>query len=227
MVYLVLFSLILGYVLAFPLSFTDPWLKWGKYAGFAFILLAFNLIAKKLSAYALDCYVEQDAWSWQRYWLYESAYWKRPVPMWLLWPIALIWITLGAVKWLAITTFEVIPLQTRIKRRWSELTEWDISVIAASGIAANLLIAVAAAFFGYTEFSTIAIWFVFFNMLPLPAYDGGKILFGSKVFYSFIFIISILSLVLLHFQNPLTIFLSTGLFTLIVIVIYFSLKWKE
>ena len=224
--YLILFSLILGYVLAFPLTFTDPWLKWGMYAGFAFILLAVNLLAKKLSAYVLDCYVEQEPWTWQRYWLYESAYWRRPVPVWLLWPIAIIWATLGRVKWLAITTFDVIPLQTKIRRRWSELTEWDIAVIAASGIAANLLVAVVAALLGYPEFAEISMLFVFFNMLPLPAYDGGKILFGSKLFFSFVFIISIINLVLIYLKNPITTWISFCLLLLILIVIFFSLREK-
>ncbi|MBI5149027.1 hypothetical protein HZA33_05080 [Candidatus Pacearchaeota archaeon] len=222
--YIILFSLILGYILAFPLSMADPWSKWAVYAGFAFILLAANLIAKKLSAYVLDCYVDLEPWNWQRYWLYESAYWRRPVPMWLIWPIALVWVTLGAVKWLAITTFEVVPLASKVRRRFSELTEWDIAVIAATGIAANLVLAVLAAFLGYPEFAKIAMLFIFFNMLPLPAYDGGKILFGSKLFFSFIFIITIINTILIYLQNTLTTWISFGLLILILIVIFFSLR---
>lgn len=220
--YLILFALVIGFVLAFPLS--NEYSGWLKYGVIAFVILGINLLIKKAAASKLDCNIEYTPWVWQRYWLYERSYFKFPIPMWLIWPIALVWLTVGKIKWLAVSSFDVTARTSRTARRYAEVTEWDIAVIAAAGLAINIFIAIVAEFLGYHEFALLNMWFVFFNVLPLPAYDGGKILFGEKLFFIFIFTFIIIMLILMHIATLLTTIISAIMLAIIAVFIFYGLR---
>lgn len=224
-VYIILASAVMGYVIAFSQM---SWEMWLRYSLIGFLVLIINVIAKKIAGYKLGCEVEIQPWTTQRYWFYESAYLKRyHFPMWLLWPVFIVWVSMGYVWWLVVTTFEVYATRKRVGRKFAELTEWDIALISAAGIITNLIVAIVSASLGHEKFALINLWFVFFNLLPFPAYDGGKIFFGEMLFYAFIATFSIVVIILLHITvNPLIVSVSSLLAGIIAIFVFYSIFEK-
>lgn len=226
-VYILIASAVLGYVIAFSQMGWDTWLR---YSIIGFIVLFANVVAKKAAAYKLGCEAEIQPWQIERYNFYESAHLRYPLPMWVIWPIFVVWMSLGAVWWLVVTTFEVYGTRSRVTRKFAELTEWDVALISAAGITVNLIMAVIAASLGYQKFAFINLWFVFFNMLPFPTYDGGRIFFGEMLFYVFLATLSLMVIILLHIPiiatNALTVVISSVLVGIIAIFVFYSIFEK-
>ncbi len=217
--HILLASAVIGYVVAFA---NITWNSWFVYSGFAFLMLLANVLAKKLAAYKMGCDVQIVPWTIKRYWVYESAYFHGfSLPAWLLWPIALAWLSMGRVWWLVVSTFEVSATRSRIGRKFAELTEGDIALIAAAGICINLALALISAYLGFKEFMFMNLWFVFFNMLPFPAYDGGRILFGDMFFYLFFLVFSMAIIILLHIITSIGMILISALILAVILVLVF------
>lgn len=92
---------------------------------------------------------------------------------------------------MASLVFDVKPRVYRSAKRFglytfSDVTEYHLGLIAASGIALNLILAVVGYFLGFALFARLNIYFAFFNILPIADLDGSKILFGSKILWSFL-----------------------------------------
>lgn len=165
----------------------------------AAIILGLNLLAKKLVAYYYECEIEQGIWFFQRYGIYERSYFKDKIPIGLLLPIAVVFFTLGAVKMLVMTQFEISAARQRAAKRhglyrFSELTEFHIGVVAASGIAILLVSAVLAYIFGFGEYAKYAIYFSVWNMIPFSNLDGTKLFFGSRILYILLGVITLIFL---------------------------------
>lgn len=220
--FILLASCVLGYVIAFPVSSYNAWLK---FSAVALSILLLNILAKKIIAYKFGCELEVKPWNIERYGFDRASYFKWPLPAWLVWPIAVVWLSLGSIWWLVATTFDVYATTRRAGRKFAEVTEWDIALIAAFGIVMNLVAAIVASALGYQQFAFISLWFVFFNMLPFPAYDGGRIFFGGKIFWIFMFTLSLTILILLHVAaNTFTTVITALLTAIIAAVLFYSLK---
>lgn len=155
------------------------------------VLLAVNIVAKKIMAYYLESEAEIRLWEVQRYGFKPSRYFKKPFPAGALFPIVSSLLSMGYVVWLASLVFEVKAKVYRAAKRhglysFSEMTEYHIGLIAAAGIFANLIIAVVGYLINQPEFAKLNIFFAFFNMLPLSDLDGNKIFFGSLILWSFL-----------------------------------------
>jgi Zn-dependent protease len=164
-----------------------------------FLVLIFNIAAKKIAAFYLDSEIEIKPWQIERYGYKKHQYFKRPLPAGIFLPILVSLISLGNVFWLASMIFDVKPKKYRAAKRhglysFSEMTEDHIGLIAAAGVFTNLVLAVISYFLGFVIFSKINIYFAFFNMLPLSDLDGNKIFFGNLVLWSFLAILSIIGL---------------------------------
>ena len=93
--------------------------------------------------------------------------------------------------WLASLAFEIKPKVYRAAKRhglysFSEVTEFQIGLIAAAGVLINLIFAVVGYLAGFPMFAKLNVWLAFFNMIPLSNLDGNKIFFGSLVIWSFL-----------------------------------------
>ncbi|MFH0831945.1 MAG: hypothetical protein V1886_03740 [archaeon] len=220
--FILLAAAVLGYVTSFPMLFYSTWLK---FSAIALGILLVNILAKKALAYKLGCVLEIKPWTFERYGFGRAQYFGVPIPAWLLWPVLVVWASLGNVWWLVVSTFEVHATMRRVGRKFAEVTEWDISLIAALGIIANIIAAVIAYSLGYQQISFMSMWFVFFNMLPFPAYDGGRIFFGSRIFWVFMSSLSLAVLILLHIEASATITIITAVVSAIIAaVIFYSVK---
>ena len=167
-----------------------------------FIILLINITAKKIAAYYLESKIEIQPWEISRYGFKPKSYFKKPLPAWLLVPLILAVVSGGYITWLASLIFEPKPNPHRTAKRhglysFSEMSEYDIGLIAAIGISANLLFVIVGYLINLpTEMSfvSLSIWFTFFNMLPISNLDGNKILFGSKIIWSVLAIIVLIAI---------------------------------
>ncbi len=153
------------------------------------IIIIFYIGAKKLTAYYYESEEETKIWTFQRYGLREKSYFKTPIPIGLILPVLLSLITLGYVNWFAVTESDVRPLPTRVVKRhdyysFSEMTEFHLGLISASGIISCLFLSVLAYIFNIPELARLSIYFACFNILPLGKLDGTRIFFGHRVLWA-------------------------------------------
>ena len=147
-----------------------------------------NIIAKKTMSYYLDSKIEMKLWEIERYGFKARSHFQKPFPAGAFFPIITSILTLGYFKWLASLVFEVKPKLYKAAKRhglyaFSEMTEFQIGLIAASGIIANLIFSIIGYFFGLPDFARLNIYYAFFNMIPISDLDGNKIFFGSMVLW--------------------------------------------
>ncbi len=164
-----------------------------------FILISLNTIAKKIMAYYYETDLKIRFWKWSQFWFTEYAHFKKPMPMLWLPPLVSL-ISQGAWQWLAILEFDIQPKTERVSKRhglyrFSQLVEYHVAVIATTGIAINLIVAVISYIIGFQTFAQLNIYYAFWSIIPLSGLDGYKILAGSKILWTTLLIITGLLLV--------------------------------
>lgn len=165
---------------------------------FAIIMIIY-VAAKKITAYYYESKEESKLWTFQRYGLYTRSYFKTPIPVGIILPFLLSVLSLGYIKWFAVTESDVNPTPARAVRRhdfysFSEMTEYHLALISAAGIFFVLLIAPLAYVINVPELAKASIFFACFNMLPLGKLDGTRIFFGSVTLWLVLAIVCIIGL---------------------------------
>jgi len=166
---------------------------------FSLIILITNIGAKKLMANSLDAGVQHRIWSFRRYGFKPHWKFKNPIPTGVIFPLFFSAFSLGAFKLMTLLTYEVTALKRRAAKRFgpyshTEITEWHNSLIGAAGIVALFILAIftySLPYQGVEILSKWAIYYAFFNMLPLWNFDGTQIFFGSRILYSILAAITI------------------------------------
>ena len=156
-----------------------------------FLVIAINIIAKKVGGFYLGTEIDVRMWEIKRYGYRKHWHFKKPFPAGAFFPIIVTAFSFGYLIWMASLVFEVKPsIYRKAKRhglyRFSEMTEEHIGKIAAIGVLANLAFSILGYLMGYPDFARLNIYFAFFNMLPFSNLDGNKIFFGSMVLWSFL-----------------------------------------
>ena len=156
-----------------------------------FLIILINFFGKKLSAYYYDTEIKVKLWELKKYWFRAHDHFHRPFPIGIILPIITTALTLGLVNWMACLTFDVKKPVYKAARRhdrtdynFSEVTEWQIGIIATWGLAANLIAALIAIKLGYPEFAKLNIYFMFYNIIPFSDLDGTKIFFVNRTVWS-------------------------------------------
>ena len=154
-------------------------------------VVALNVLAKKTSCYYLDSEIEIKLWEVKRYGFKPGRNFKNAFPAGIIMPFITAAISFGYFIWMSCLVFDVKPKVYRAAKRFglysfSEMTEYHIGLIAASGVVINLVFAIIGYLIGFNEFARLNIYFAFFNMIPLSDLDGNKIFFGSLVMWSFL-----------------------------------------
>ena len=156
-----------------------------------FIIILLYVAAEKIAAYYLEAETETRIWALQKSSFKKGEFSSMGLPLGVILPVIVSLITLGNVFWMASLVFEVKPKASRSAKRhglysFSEMTESHIGLIAAAGVFIMLLAAVAGYLLGFNTFAKFAIFYAFFNMIPLSDLDGNKIFFGNTVLWSFL-----------------------------------------
>ncbi|MBI2044155.1 hypothetical protein HYT24_02215 [Candidatus Pacearchaeota archaeon] len=164
-----------------------------------FVVVGFNLAVKKIASFYLDSEMEVRIWEVERFGFKPKRHFKKPVPMGGILPLVTTVLSFGALTWLASLVFDVKPKIYKAARRhglyaFSDMTEYEIGLIAAAGIIMNFVLAIAAYLIGYDELARLSIYYAFFNMIPISDLDGNKIFFGSIIMWSFLAAITLVGI---------------------------------
>ena len=178
-------------VITVSINLFSVWKSFGVILLSVFLIIAINIFAKKAISYYLDSKIEIKLWQIKRYGFKPSQEFKKSFPAGIFFPIIFSALSFGNLMWLGSLLFEIKPRVYRAAKRhglysFSEITEYQIGLIAATGVLANLIFAIIGYFIGFPMFAKLNIWLAFFNMIPISDLDGNKIFFGSLVLWSFL-----------------------------------------
>lgn len=183
--------LLVTIILALIISSVQTWDKFFYLLPVVFLVIAVNVVAKKVTSFYLDSEVEIKLWEIERYWFKSHHRFNKAIPAGVIFPILLKVLSFGYLNWLAATSFDVKPKTYRAAKRFglysfSEVSEFHLGIIAAAGIIANLFFAIIAYLINIPDFSRISVFYAFFNMLPISDLDGNKLFFGSLLLWAFL-----------------------------------------
>lgn len=173
----------------------------------ALIIIAVNILTKKLTAYKVSAKIESKILQWQRWGWYERSHLKKPLPMGIILPFALIFLSWGYIKCLILlqtdikTTTARAAKRTGFPKRFIEMTEWHTALIPGIGITANLVLALLIFLFvrNYplaVDIAKLSVYYALWNLVPLGKLDGTKIFFGSKILWIVLTIPALILLIL-------------------------------
>ncbi len=152
-----------------------------------------NVFTKKVMAYRLDSEIEMKVWEIGKFGFSSDKNSKRPFPLGAFLPLLskIILFPFKSFVWMACLVFDIKPRIYRGAKRhglytFSEITEWHLGLIAASGIAVNLALAIIGYLLGFPLFARLNVYYAFFNILPISEFDGNKIFFGNLLLWSFL-----------------------------------------
>ena len=188
----ILVILIITLILSISISLVDGFKVFHYTLLAVFIVLMLNIAAKKIASFYLDSEIEIKLWELKKHRFKQNSS-KNSFPAGAIFPVVskILFFPLRNFVWMASLIFDVKPKNYRAAKRhglysFSEMTEEHIGLIAASGIAVNLVSAVLGYVLGFTNFAQISMYYAFFNMLPFSDLDGNKIFFGNLVLWSFL-----------------------------------------
>lgn len=195
--------IIISVILAFSITLSEALQNFGYILFSVFLIVCINSLAKKIAAYYADSEVEIKIWQMERWGIlgvifakgiHPSKNFARPFMLGAFLPVMskLIFFPIKNFVWMASLIFDVkTKIYKSAKRHnpmfsFSEITDYQIGLIASAGILANLIFAVIGYLIGMPpemEFVKISIFYTFFNMLPISSLDGNKIFFGNKIMW--------------------------------------------
>lgn len=174
---------------------------------FSIIVILVHVFSKKLIAYHLDASVEHRIWEFKRFGFKPGMEFNKPIPLGLILPLLVTFMTAGIIKFTAILTYETSALKYRAAKRhgarsYTVMTDWHNAVIGAFGIFCVLALSFFAYFPGWETLSKMAAYYAFWNMLPISKLDGTQIFFGNRTLWA---ILAMLSAIFTAFALLLTI----------------------
>ena len=187
----------------------------------AVVILAVNFGAKKLAASLFDCNISFNLWAVKQFGFARSRHFKKPFPMWIVFPLVLAWASLGALKWIAVTVFDASPSPVALRRRYSEISEWELALIAVAGPFANILLALILQAFSLHEFAMFSALFAVLSLIPFSQLDGTKVLFGSRMLWIFSILLTLIVYILLGITNLTATVIAAVLIALAGVVLYY------
>ena len=164
------------------------------------IIIPTTILAKKFTAPRYSTKIEHKIWIFQKYWFYKGAYLKKPIPMGIIFPLIISFLTLGFLKPLALLQFtpENLPHKriqkkqgTRRAERKFDLNESDMAFISVYGFYSLLLLSLITSIitlkynFQFTYLlAKYSIYYGAWNLVPWGHLDGAKTFYGSPVSFT-------------------------------------------
>lgn len=167
---------------------------------FSAIVIGVPIVVKNATAYVLDSSVTHEIWKVYRFGFRPKEHFKKEQPMGVIIPlvatIASILISFP-IMIMTFLTYETRALKYRASRRfgfysYTSMTDWHNGLIGVFGILSLLLIAFLSYFANFEYLAKMASYYAFWNMLPISKLDGTQILFGSRVVWSVLGIITLI-----------------------------------
>lgn len=190
---IIVFSIVLAFLLAIN-NFQELFLV---SLGAVLITIIVNILFKKIAAEYWDNKIEHSLWEASRFWYGPSHKFKKAIPFGIIIPLILKILSFGLVTWSAGLTFETEGKKYKAAKRhgvyaFSEVTEEQIGLIAATGILGNILLAIIAYLANSPLVMKVSILYIFYNMVPISNLDGNKIFFGNLLVWNILAVISLI-----------------------------------
>lgn len=192
--------IILGIVLSISYAFNVTLKSLATGFAIAALIILVNIFAKKAMAFALDSDVEHELWRGSQYGLKPHNKLNQEITIGVILSLFFSIFSLGFIKFMSLLTYETRALKHRAAKRFgfysfTEMTDWHNGVIGAAGIIAVLILSLVLYFtIGSNDLLwRFAIYYAFWNMIPVSKLDGTQIFFGSKILYSALGIITLIA----------------------------------
>lgn len=195
-IHLTIATLILSLVIAVPELLEGNWLYLIYAVLFGAVIIGTNVLAKKTIARAFDSTIEHEVWNWSRFGFKPEDKTSKPIPVGVIIPLLVSAVSLGMTKVMTLLTYETSAHPSG-KRKvggyvFSEMTDWHIALFGAIGIGTTATLTVLTYFILPTyDLWRFAAFYAFWNCIPVSKLDGAQILYGSKVLWTAMMIISI------------------------------------
>lgn len=195
--WIIIAILILGFIITLPkLSISSPYV----FLTAAIIILT-NILTKKIAASHYSIKIEHKIWSFKRWGWYERSKFKKSIPIGLILPFFVSFLSLGIVKILTLLQFDAEnlgkkrALKKRGAYRHSEINESDLAFTSAWGFWALIALAIIGYFINQPELTKYSIYYGLWNLIPISNLDGTKLFFGSLINWILLVIVYLISLV--------------------------------
>jgi len=162
------------------------------------IIIGLSVFSKKIMAKKLDANVEHKIWTLSRFGFQPKNRFKKEVPMGIILPLFVSVLSLGAIKFITLLTYETTALKKRAAKKighynFTEMTDWHNALIGATGILTLLITSFIFYWVPGMEFTArVAAFYAFFNIIPFSKLDGCQIFFGSRILWYSLAIITII-----------------------------------
>lgn len=183
------FILIAILIMAFVISLTYPDMNINAIdflygLVYAILILFVSVIAKHITASIIHIEIEHSTWKLTRFWISKKRHLKHALPMGIIFPLLLSILSAGYIKCFAFLQFDSVAKLSKIikekgTRRYVEIMEWDLALIAFYGIVAVLVLSLVANFLTISSLAKFAVYYCMWNLIPFGQLDGLKILMGS------------------------------------------------
>src|SRR3990167_6169666 len=165
---------------------------------FSVVVVGVPVFVKKAVAYLLDSSVEHEIWMVKKFGFSKKSTFKKGIPFGVLVPLVFSVASLGLVKVMTFLTYETSALKQRAAKRfghysYTSMTDWHNGLIGAAGIVSLWILAMVLYVLpspNFEYFSKIAIYYTFWNLVPLSKLDGTQIFFGSTILWTALAIIT-------------------------------------
>lgn len=174
------------------------------------IISIFVIVQKRVANY-IDVSIQIKNWEMSRWWISTWAELRKAIPVGIIFPLLLGFLSGGMIKMLSLLQFNATALPSKSVKRYgarriSGIMEWDDALIGFYSILAVGLLAILASFLSYSffpfhELARFSFYFIIWNLLPISVLAGSKILFGSRPLYIFTLVLTILTFLILLFNG--------------------------
>jgi len=189
--------IILGFVIEFSTAFTLT------ATGFIYaaIIILTSILIKNLAADYFYVNIEHKIWELEQWWWTKRSHFKKPIPLGLILPFFIAFVSIGSMKVMAILQFNGKPSKKKLlKKRGtvkkSGVNDSDLAFISAWSLWGLVLLAIIASIIKQPELARYAIYYGFWNMFPVSQLDGAKLFFGSFINWFLLAIVYIISLII-------------------------------
>lgn len=165
---------------------------------YAAVIILISVFAKKITAYLLDVEINIRTVQWSRYGLFSRAHFKYPIPVGLLLPILLSFVSNGWIKCFTFLQFTAKALPSKVtkrygRKRFSGVMDWDDAMIVFWSTLPLIILSIIMKIIGAApalDLSRISLYYVLWNLIPFSGLDGTKLFFGSRplFFFTWVFI---------------------------------------
>jgi len=172
------------------------------------IIFSVSVLSKKLFAYSIDVEIRQKLWEFRRFWITSWAYLRKPIPIGLILPVLLAFLSGGAIKFFAFLQFESRAMPSKAVKKYGmsrysgSLMEKDDALIVFYSTLPVLILSIAVSFSNLIfleNLSKYALIYAVSNLLPLGKLDGTRLFFGSRGLFTFTWVLVIITALTIAF----------------------------